>query len=377
MQRQEIGVASAGQSFPTGVPRWSGLRAQMTVTCMLVVLALLAATLTVRLTIFVLLNEPSQHLTPSKYIVTIVPIYAVIIGVLTGLAAARRPVRRIKRLVAATTAFAQGDAAERVQVTRVDELGQLEHHFNQMAEQLAESIDQQRFLAEQNARLAERSRISRDLHDSVKQHLFAVALQVGVALSQVDAADERIRAHLLEADTLVSLAQQDLTAIIQQLRPSALQHKKLPSALRDYAKDWSRQHGLAIELRVEDTVTVPHAIEEAFWHVAVEALSNVARHSHATDVWIDLEATPDERVTLLIADNGRGVPVDANGREGFGLQSMRERLEAVGGTTTIESSPTGGTRVIAQSPACLMVHRQSDSAGVMEDPTDAAKEVTP
>lgn len=351
MQRQEIDVTPTGQAFPVGVPRWSGLRAQMTIACMLVVLALLIITLSIRLTIFILLNEPSRDLTPSKYIITIVPVFAVIIGALTGLAAARNPVRRIKRLVAATTAFAEGNAAERVQVTREDELGQLEHHFNQMAAQLAESMDRQRVLAEQNARLAERSRISRDLHDSVKQHLFAVALQVGVALSQVDPADERTRAHLLEADTLISLAQRDLTAIIQQLRPSALQEKDLRSALRDYAVDWSRQHGLALEARVDETVHIPHAVEEAFWHVAVEALSNVARHSQATSARIELEATP-ESVRMIVSDNGQGFATGATGHEGVGMQSMRERLAAVGGTISIESGPTTGTRVIAQCPAC-------------------------
>lgn len=377
MERQETEGASRS-GFPSSVPRLSGLRSQMTLTSIGVIIFLTAVILTIRLMIYFILNEPRQDLTPSKYIGSVMTPIAVLIGTITGLAASRSPVARVKRLVAATTDFAAGNSAERVEVTRHDEIGQLESHFNLMARQLAESAAQQRLLVEQNARLAERARISRDLHDSVKQHLFAVALQVGVSLSQVDPADERTRNHLQEADTLISLAQQDLTAIIHQLRPTALRQKALPSALREYALDWSRQHEIALELRIEDAATIPQAVEEALWPVAVEALSNVARHSHATGVSVALEATP-RRVALQIADNGRGFTVGETSSSGVGLHSMRERLEALGGEVTIQSDPGGGTRVLVEAPLpeTMSGLEEPDDATEEAATASAAKEATP
>src|SRR5579871_5641889 len=202
---------------------WVGLRMHMTITYIWVTLVFLALILSVRLTIFVLLREPRSDLFPSLIIVLTVPGLASIDAFIAGFFATRSPVKRVQHLVAATKQFADGNYAQRVQVTRRDEIGQLEQHFNQMSEQLAESMAQRQALAEQNARLAERSRLARDLHDSVKQHLFAVSMQVGAALAQMErgigagtCAVEGVGAHLREADTLISQAQQDLTALIHE-----------------------------------------------------------------------------------------------------------------------------------------------------------------
>jgi NarL family two-component system sensor histidine kinase LiaS len=328
-------------------PNWVGLRMHMTFTYIWVTLAFLALILSVRLAIFALLREPRSDLFASMIIVLTVPGLASIDAFIAGFIATRRPVKRLQHLVSATKQFADGNYAQRVQVSRRDEIGQLEQHFNQMAGQLADSMVQRQTLAEQNARLAERSRLARDLHDSVKQHLFAVSMQVGAALAQVElgsAAGE----CLLEVDTLVSQAQQELTALIHELRPSALQQKGLPAALREYAQDWSRLHSIAIELDLSEGsgLAVPLAIEEAFWRITQEALSNVARHSQASKAQMRLEYAP-EQVTLSIADNGRGFDLTSAQQSGIGMHSMRERMSGVGGTVTIQSNPGEGTRLLA------------------------------
>jgi NarL family two-component system sensor histidine kinase LiaS len=337
------------QGQPSPPSQWSGLRAHMTFTYIWVTLAFLVLILSVRLTIFLLLKEPTRDLFPSLIIVTTVPVFTLIIGTLAGFAATRSPVKRIQRLVLATTQFAAGHYAERVQVSRPDEIGQLEQHFNQMAEQLAESIAQRQTLAAQNARLAERARLSRDLHDSVKQHLFAVSMQVNTALAQLDHNSEGTRKHLLEADTLISQAQQDLTALIHELRPSVLQQHGLPAALREQVAAWGRQQGITVDLQLSEERTVPLAVEEALWWVAQEALSNIARHSQSRSVRVRLEYTP-EQVTLSLADDGRGFEPTGAQQAGVGLHSMRERMAAVGGTISIQSVPGQGTSLTARSP---------------------------
>jgi NarL family two-component system sensor histidine kinase LiaS len=332
------------------VEEWSGLRMHMTLTYIWVTLAFLAVILSVRMVIFVLLREPRGDLFPSLIIVLTVPGLASIDAFIAGFFATRRPARRIQRLVLATRQFAEGNYARRVEVSVHDEIGQLEQHFNQMAGQLAESMAQRQALAEQNARLAERARLSRDLHDSVKQHLFAVSMQVGAALAQTEKNGEgATRRHLLEADALISQAQQDLTALIHELRPSALQQKGLSAALREQALDWGRQHSIAVALDLSEEATAPLAVEEAFWRIAQEALSNVARHSQATSVQVRLQYLPDE-VMLSISDNGRGFAMTDGQQNGIGLHSMRERMAAVGGSVTIQSEPGAGTCVRARCP---------------------------
>ncbi|HLI91872.1 MAG TPA: histidine kinase [Ktedonobacteraceae bacterium] len=266
-------------------------------------------------------------------------------GGLFGWLTTRGLVKRIRRLAVATTLFADGDYAQRVRVAKQDEVGQLEQQFNRMAGQLVESIAQQQALAGQNARLAERSRLSRDLHDSVKQQVFAVTMQLDTALSLIDEKDAA-RKHLLEAEALAYQAQQELTTLIQELRPAALQENRLSEALRDYILAWSNQHGIAVDMHIPPSWALPQPVEEAFWRITQEALSNVARHSQATNVQIVLECDQDQ-VTLTIEDNGRGFATAQLNDSGVGLHSMRERMQALGGSFVIESHPGQGTRLVA------------------------------
>ncbi len=101
------------------------------------------------------------------------------IGAFFGIVTTYGIVRRLRGLAAATTLFANGNYSFRLRVTRKDEVGQLEDQFNRMAEQLVVSIEKQKELAEQNARLAERSRISRELHDAISQDLFSLRMLAG------------------------------------------------------------------------------------------------------------------------------------------------------------------------------------------------------
>src|SRR5260370_15383052 len=112
-------------------------------------------------------------MTPDLMSILLVSLVGGVFGILStwGL------VGRLRCIAAATTRFAKGQYDQRLPATAADEIGQLEAHFNQMAEQLDEHQAREKILAEQNARLEERARLSRDLHDSVKQQVFALAVQ--------------------------------------------------------------------------------------------------------------------------------------------------------------------------------------------------------
>jgi len=273
----------------------------------------------------------------------IVTIIAAIAGMIFGSLAARGITRRLQRLSAAADKWSHGNFSTLISDTSEDELGQTGRQLNRMAEQLQNLLQARQKLAT----LEERNRLARDLHDSVKQQVFAVAMQLRatkVLLKRdVDAAEVRLN----EAEKLVRQAQQELTSLIRELRPAALEGKELVAALRELATSWTQQTDIVANLRAEDTQTLSLAVEEALYRVAQEALANVARHSKATLVQLILTTT-DDTVTLSIVDNGQGFDTTRQGPMGVGLFSMRERMKALGGDVEVESTPGKGTRIVAQ-----------------------------
>jgi signal transduction histidine kinase len=270
-------------------------------------------------------------------------VIAVISGPIFGYITARSVIKRLKKLAVAADSWGRGDFAARAVDTSQDELGQMAHQLNQMAEQLQNLLEAR----QQLATLEERNRLARDLHDSVKQQVFAIAMQIAATRillkRDVNAAEERLG----KTEVLVKQAQQELTTLIRELRPVALDGKGLVDALRELLPQWSQQSEIVANLQVEGSRTLPLTVEEALFRVTQEALSNIARHSKATLVQLTLGIT-DTTITLTVQDNGQGFDPAQPERRGVGLISMQERVKALGGEISIESTPGQGTRMVAR-----------------------------
>jgi NarL family two-component system sensor histidine kinase LiaS len=253
--------------------------------------------------------------------------------------------RRLQRLARAAQSWSRGDFSVVAKDRSKDELGQLSRELNSMAARLEGLIQAQGELAA----LETRNRFARDLHDSVKQQVFATSLQVAAARALISRDADAAEAHLAQAEGLVREAQKELNVLIHQMRPPALEGKGLAAALRDYAAEWSRQSEIPSEVRVSGERETPLEIEQALFRVAQEALANVAKHSGAEHADVDLVYAPDT-LTLRVADDGRGFDPSKTTGDGFGLRSMRERLLKLGGRVNVESKPGGGTRVTCVCP---------------------------
>ena len=256
---------------------------------------------------------------------------------------------RLRRMAVVTQRFAAGQYDQRLEAVAADEIGQIEAHLNQVAEQFVELLAREKSLAEQNARLEEQARLSRDLKESVKRQVFALAVQIELARSLLDQDHAAAREHLDAADELSYQVQQELSALIDALRPADLQAKGLAAAIRDYVKTWSRQSRIAADLALPETCPLPPAIEEALWRVTQEVLSNVARHSQGSLVQLRLDCT-EQQVSLSVSDNGCGFEVNSHEYNGLGLRSIGERIEQVGGTVLIQSSRGAGTHITVHCP---------------------------
>lgn len=274
-------------------------------------------------------------------LVTIVAgLIATVLGFLTVTSLTRR-LREIARIAAA---WGQGDFSRLNPEKGGDEINLLARDLNQVARQLQALVQTQQNLAA----LEERNRLARDLHDTVKQQVFATTMQLAAASALIDQDPAAAKQHLQEARGLANSARDELGVLIGQLRPLALSGRSFADALRDYAADWSRQTRVAMNAQVADDPALDPAAEQALLRVVQEALANVARHSAAKAV--DLSYGPaGDGACLVVADDGQGFDLEAI-KKGVGLDSMRERVSALGGALTLEARPGGGTRLTASLP---------------------------
>jgi two-component system, NarL family, sensor histidine kinase LiaS len=280
-------------------------------------------------------------LLPSAFLLTL---GAIFVGTIFGWLTARWLTRRLRVLTGAANAWSQGDFTAVAGDRSNDELGQLAQHLNSMAAEIEALLHERQDLAV----VEERNRLARDLHDSVKQQVFATAMQLAAARSLMERNPSdagAATAHVVEAEALTRQAQQELTALIRELRPVALADKGLAGALEAYLTDWARQTGIAAAVRTQGEQATPIDVEQALFRVAQEALANVARHSHAARVDVRVVWERDRLVSLTIQDSGQGFDVDRSDGKGTGLWSMRQRIAAVGGTLRITSSSSAGTRI--------------------------------
>jgi NarL family two-component system sensor histidine kinase LiaS len=174
-------------------------------------------------------------------------------------------------------------------------------------------------------------------------------MQMRAAKNLAESDPAAARQAIDAAETLLKTAQHDLALIIAELRPAALDAQGLPAALTGYLPQWSQNAGIQAELHVQGERALPLEKEQTLFRLVQEALSNVARHSHATRVDLNLDYNSSQ-VSLQIKDNGQGFDPEAQQRTGYGLQSMEQRARSVGGELTVQSSPGLGTRVQANIP---------------------------
>ncbi|MBI2873352.1 MAG: hypothetical protein HYY00_09230 [Chloroflexi bacterium] len=208
------------------------------------------------------------------------------------------------------------------------------------------------------SREEERRRLRRDLHDGLGPVLGGVTLKLDAArnlLARDTAAADVILAQV-KAQTQQALA--DIRRLAYALRPPALDQLGLVSALREHAAttrfagtDGGSAETHSLRVRVESPQplpVMPAAVEVAVYRIAVEALTNVARHSRAHNCLVRLSLPDQGTLELEVADDGVGLPPGSTA--GVGITSMKERAAELGGNCAVESVAGGGTRVRAHIP---------------------------
>jgi two-component system, NarL family, sensor histidine kinase UhpB len=223
---------------------------------------------------------------------------------------------------------------------RVDsaEVVRLDHAFHRMISRL-EAERREAGRAAISAQERERRRIAQDLHDEVNQALTAVSLRLQASIEH---APPDLRPELMETKRLSSQAMEELLTLARQLRPAILDDHGLIPALQTQVRDFGDQAGVRANFNTRGTS--PRLSPEqqlVIYRVTQESLSNIAQHSQAGTV--DVELSFVGRTVLRINDDGCGFEQGRDG--GLGLSGMRERALLAGGNLSIWSRPGQGTRV--------------------------------
>lgn len=267
---------------------------------------------------------------------------AVLVGTTFGLTASRPLVRRLEGLASAADAWSRGDFSRSVHDPSRDELGRLARRLDRMAMQLSDLLRVRQAMATTH----ERARLASELHDSVKQQLFAASMLLSTAGTSRPA--DRA-SHVAAASDLIEEAKRELTTMLHELRPVAVEGRPVDEALRALARSHPDDAGPALHLRLANDQRASPEAGAALYRIAQEALSNAVRHADASRIDVTLDRSGDELV-LGVTDDGRGFDATRSTHDGMGLRSMSQRAASVGGRLDIESRPGGGTRIVAFVP---------------------------
>jgi signal transduction histidine kinase len=230
------------------------------------------------------------------------------------------------------------------------------HLLNLFAQQAAIAIENARLYeqAQQLAVVEERQRLARDLHDSVTQALYGIALYSEAAADELSLSNtEIVGKYLGELQHTAQEALAEMRLLIYELRPSILEEEGLVAALQARLLAVEGRAGLRTEFTVEAKDRLRPNVEEGLYRIAREALNNILKHAQASTITLHLRHEPQEgQVTLEIIDDGIGLdPKTIWAKGGLGLSAMEERAAALGGQLTVENAPQGGTRVLVEVPA--------------------------
>ncbi|MGM0688798.1 MAG: histidine kinase [Bacillota bacterium] len=254
--------------------------------------------------------------------------------------------------------IAGGDYRARLEHGPDDEVGWLEKQLNQMAAQLEEAVGSLRGLAEQNRRLGEeagrgaaleeRMRFARDLHDTVNQQLFVLAMRTAAVKRRLEQIGGDASALLSEVESLEELARQahsQIRELILEIRPVTLEKEGLGAALKEYLNNMAEREGWIVLDNIDQKVHPGVKVAESLFRIAQEALNNISKHARAKQVEAILSCD-GEHIKLVISDDGAGFDSRRSARPtAVGLAGIRERAELSGGKVSITSSPGRGTEL--------------------------------
>ncbi|WP_227521519.1 MULTISPECIES: sensor histidine kinase [Bacillus] len=267
--------------------------------------------------------------------------------------------KRLEDISTFIATLSRGKFSETIQVREQDELGRLTEDINQLAQKIQNQVHSLQKLAEEKNLLAkkahsaatmeERQRLARDLHDSVSQQLFALSIMSSAVIRIFDSKPEIAKRQIQDIASIAAKAQAEMRALLLHLRPVSLTNETLCRAIEQLIEELERKTPITFHRNIETLNTLSNATEDHLFRIIQEALANILRHADASEVDIEIHEKNDY-VYIFISDNGIGFELNQQKLASYGLQTMRERCEEIGGTFEIKSKQGEGTHIEIHIP---------------------------
>jgi len=268
--------------------------------------------------------------------------------------------KKLQEITEGAEAFSRGRLDYRINLSGFTEIVEVGWQFNQMADRLEKQVNSLQRLIDENVRLVkqtkyssaldERRKLARELHDAVSQQLFAVAMILAALPKQLERDPLLAKKSLQQVEEMVVNAQQELRALIMHLRPITLAGVSLKEGVEQLFAELSEKYpNISWELILKNKLNLSEGVEDQLFRVIQEGISNMLRHAKATLFRMRF-IQKQERIILLMEDNGIGFELGERKKSSYGLETMRERIEGIGGRLDLISYPEKGTRIEVRLP---------------------------
>lgn len=242
-----------------------------------------------------------------------------------------------------------------------DELLRIGNELNELGGKLQNQVKSLQRMADEKADFAksahkaavieERQRIARDLHDAVSQQLFALTMMSEASIKQLEKNPILAKEQMKEVAAAALQAQTEMRALLLHLRPVHLSGDSLATGIHKLINELKQKSQIHFQLNISEELQLSNTIEEHVFRIIQESLSNILRHANASEVRL-LISKKSKELFVHIQDNGKGFEVAKNNdrKTSYGLKTMRERSEELGGTFIIRSNPDEGTYIDIRIP---------------------------
>jgi two-component system, NarL family, sensor histidine kinase LiaS len=257
------------------------------------------------------------------------------------------------------TILSKGKLSDRLTIPEPGELDSIERALNRLADRYEKHVQSLQKLADEKAELAEqaksaatieeRQRLARDLHDAVSQQLFALNMLASAAKRSVEKNQEVAKRQIEEIADIALKALGEMRALLLHLRPVHLSDDNLQEGMEKLIDELAQKTNIAFETEIDAIEGLSKGVEDHLFRLLQESLSNALRHSGASLIKLQLTQTSGA-VVLKVHDNGKGFDVTEEKKASYGLKTMKERCEELGGKLTITSRAGEGTFVDVRIP---------------------------
>jgi NarL family two-component system sensor histidine kinase LiaS len=287
-------------------------------------------------------------------------VIVVLIGGMYGLWYSSKMKRRLEQLREVMLSLEKGNLSRTVPPLGEDEIGRLGEQLNQITKKWEEQVNSLQRLSNNNAQLAqkakysaiveERQRLARELHDAVSQQLFAISMTATAVGRTLEKDFDKAQRQIYLIEEMASVAQSEMRALLLHLRPVHLEGKRLAEGVVELLQELKMKVPMEISWELDEDVQLPKGIEDHLFRIVQEAMSNALRHSKATKLEVRLTHPSSDAIRLLIRDDGVGFNLDVKKHASYGIVTMKERVNEIGGSLNLITAPGKGTRIDIRVP---------------------------